>query len=468
MLSEGLAMRKRVILSSLLIVMLSAAGAVLAATSLAQVRNLRKKIISKTKGVEIVYKFDDEYLTLQAQAKRRGKEAAKVWAALKPDEKVIAVIGRSPFEKGNGAKGYWPAGIDESILTDLIEPLEKVGVKCVFPDLVDKSKRSSASAEEQVKPWPKVGFSDDYKFVLVIGFHYEPVPYRSGAYRVKDGIIYSKESRVNAWAILFYCPQATAFWASISSATADFRDGDNPVAIAARRALARLDFSTIGTDNIPLFIKKLRQAEKIDMLDIAGMLVQTQRADAVDAVIKVATSASAYKTTMRVLRYYNQRGTVQDYRTTPAEAKKRNYVLVCQPVMMRILLMERLRDIRGIQPSLLAARVDRRFDYEISLLGSKQLTQLGPICPDDELVLISELASRDAKKVFQWYLARAVRLLGRCKMHAEQALVVARYYAARKSFRPRRGRRPRRDHIKEAAQAAIAEITRTLSTKSKK
>lgn len=451
-------MKVRAVVLSLSIVVVSAGGAVSAATSLSQVRNLCKQTADKSRNIRVTYKFNDEYLTLQAQADKRAKEAAKVWAALKPDEKLIAVIGRSPFGGGERTGGYWPAGIDESVLGLIVKPLEKLGVKCALPDLASKTQADTAPMGATVKPFPKVGFSQDYKFVMVIGFHCEPVPYHSGRYRVRNGVVYSRASRVNAWAILFYCPTGIAFWAEVSSATADFHDGDNPVDIAARRALASLDFSKLGSDNVPAFIRKFAQVDKFEALDIADVLVQTQRADAVRAVINSATSAAGYRTTLRVLRYYNQRGVVQDYRVSPDEAKKRKYVLISQPVMMKTLLMERLRGIRGIQPCVVAAMVDRRLDYRIPALGRRYITSVGPVCPDDEIVLISELANRDPRGIFRWSLARAVRALGRCRNYADEALIVAKYYAARKSRLPRRGRKPRRDPVKQAARWAIEEI----------
>jgi len=226
----------------------------------------------------------------------------------------------------------------------------------------------------------------------------------------------------------------------------------------------------VGTGNIAAHIKRFSEQQELPQADVAAMLVQTQRADAVAAVIEAARKPAAFRNTAWVVRWYNDRGMVQDYRIDPAGAKTKRYVLVNQRVLMRVLLLEQLRGMRGVQACVLAANVPQIDDIEIPQIGRRLVGRLVPICPDDELVLIAELAQRDPRDrrgLFWRNSVAAVRLLGRCRFHVDEAMAVARAFALRKPPPPRKGRRPRTDPIRQAGIAALKELAEAKAQREK-
>ncbi len=449
-------MRRLVGLFSILVL----TGSTLAVTP-ADVKALRQVRKVEKGRVEFLYKFQVEYVTLPAQAAKRGGEAARAWAKFDKKSKAVAVLARSPFGGGESVKSYWPVGVKDELLKNVVEPLKKAGIKKIV--MVDTLKR-----EVQ----PKVGFPKGYEFVLVIGFHHEPVPHRGSRRTVAGKVVYSRSSRVNAWAILFHAPTATAFWCATATAGVDHRDVDDPLNTAAERAMAALDFTGIGTDNIPGYIKKLAEPEGFNALDIAATLAQTQRADAAEAIVRAATSVSAFKNSVRVVRYVSQKGVVQDYRTGREAAERRKYVEMVQPVMMRVLLLEHLRGFRGIGPCAVLARVPRERDFQIPRIGRRQVGRWMPLSADDEIVLLGELANADfdnrrkrTTEVLWSNRVAAVRNLGRCRVRIDETKVVARLFAERKTPKPKRGQRPRRDRLKEAGIDALKELNKSVKPK---
>lgn len=443
-------------------------GSALAVTP-ADVKALRQERKVDKGRVEFLYQFQDEHVTLAAQAARRGSEAVKVWAKFDQKSEAVAVLSRSPFGGGESAKSYWPEGVKAELLKNVVEPLKKAGIKKVV--LSDILKRDILKREKRATKSEK-GFPEGYEFALVTGMHHEPVPHRGSRRTVAGKVVYSRSSRVNAWAILFHAPTATAFWCTTATADVDCRDDDAPLNTAAERALGNLDFTGIGADNIPGHIKKLAEPEGLNTLDIAAMLAQTQRADAAEAIVRAATSVSAFKNSVRVVRYVSQKGVVQDYRTDRAAAEKRKYVEMAQPVMMRVLLLEHLRGFHGIGPCTVLARVPRERDFQIPYIGRRRLGRLMPLSADDEIVLISELANADfdnrrkrGAEILWSNRFSAVRNLGRCRVHIDEAKVVARLFAERKITKPKRGRKPRRDHLKEAGIAALKELNKPVKPK---
>ncbi len=317
------------------------------------------------------------------------------------------------------------------------------------------------------KPWPKLGFSEDYEFVLVVGLHHEPVPHRSTRRRAGGEVVYFRSSRMTAWAILFRCKTRTAFWGATTVAKVGYQGVADPPNVAAETALGYLDFSKIGEDNIPEETTKLSPSSELRAVDLAAMLVQTQRADAVAAVIKTATSKSAYKTSAPVMRYFSARGAPLDFRTDPASAKRRRQALASQRVMVRLLLIEQLRGVRGVQACLLTAGVPRVDDLEIGRVGQYQCGLLEPLNADDEVVLISELANGDRRRAFARNHVAAVKNLGKCRHYIDEAMAVARTYAERKPPPPRQGGRRRRDYLKEAGQQALAQLRQAKAQQKK-
>ncbi len=460
------------------LVILVLAGSV-PAVSPAKVKDLRR--VRKIAGAdsEVIYKFQDEqdeYVTLSAQSASRGSEAAKAWAATKKADKVVAVIARSPFGGGETAESYWPTGARAELLKNVVEPLKKAGIdKVVLTDTLkrevqqvgrDEAKRSPGNSGNKTALPGLVSLDPayDYQFVLLIGLHHEPIPHR-GVRRTAGGkVVYSRSSRVNAWAILFHAPTATAFWGATATASARHRAAADPLNDAAASALSGLDFTGIGSDNIPQHIKQLANPKGFGVLDTAAMLAQTQRADAAAAIVKAAGSQPAFMNKVRVLRYFSQKGVVQDYRIDPAKAKQRRHVLISQSVMMRVLLLEHLRGLRGIQPCAVVAHVPRMTDAQIPGIGQRLAGRLRPLSGDDEIVLISELANADFRAgrryrgIFRINRIVAIRNLGFCRVHIDKAMVVAQSLAQRKPARPRPGRKPRRDYIKEAGAAALKQL----------
>ncbi len=440
-------------------------GQAVDAKALRQVRKIDKD------RFEVLYKFEDEYAMPAAQAAKRSGEAAKAWAKFDKASNPVAVIARSPFGGGESSKSYWPEGVEAGLLKNVVGPLEKAGLKVVLPDMVEEEGKDQAGGAVAKKPFPDVGFSEDYEFVLVIGLHHEPVPHGGVSRTVAGKVVYSRSSRVNAWAILFHCPTATAFWGATAVARVDRGAAADPLSqspadsAAAETAIGALDFTDIGADNIPGYIEKLAEPDGLECLDTAAMLAQTQRADAADAIVNAATSEAGFKNTVRVVRYFNQKGVVQDYRTDRATAERRKDVEVSQPVMMRVLLLEHLRGLRGIQPCAVLACVPRMTDVEIPGIAQQQAGHLMPLSADDEIVLIGELANSDPLGIFARNRVAAVRNLGRCRVHIDEAKAAARTYAERKAPAPRRGGAPVRDDLKEAGAAALEELNKSVKEK---
>ena len=449
------------------------AASALGADPLSQAQALCQERTDDKGRISVLYKFDadaDLHIWPVEQAGRRGKEAAEAWQLFGKSDQPVAVIARSPYGGGETAKSYWPAGVKPELLRCLVEPLNKAGLKkVVLPDLpVEAGEGAVDATAEPAKPWPQAGFSEDYEFALLVGLHHEPIPYVGGRRQADGKPIYSRGSRVNAWAILFHCRTGTAFWATTAMVRVGYRGVADPLNLAAETVLGYLDFSRIGTDNIPTHIQKLRQAPGLNTMDLAAMLVQTQRADAVSAVMKLAADLSVYRTKPHVLRYFNERGTAQDYRIDPEQAKGRKFVYASQPVTLRVLLIEQLRGMRGVQGCSLAALVQVEEDFEIGPLGQSLAGRVQPLNGDDEIVLIGELAHSDRRRIFRRYLTAAVRNLGKCRVHIDDAMAVAKFYADRKVPPPPRGRRPGRDPLKEAGQAALLELNRARSEQQKK
>jgi hypothetical protein len=131
--------------------------------------------------------------------------------------------------------------------------------------------------------------------------------------------------------------------------------------------------------------------------------------------------------------------------------------------MMRILLIEQLRAVRGIQPSVHVASMPYEEDVEVQPIGATCGGRLRPLSEDDEIVLLGTLAHRnvwDRDTPFWRNTAGAVRLIGTCRTYIDEAMAVAQVYASRPEPRPRRGR-PRRDPLREAGRAALAELRQT-------
>ncbi len=452
--------------------------AALADVPITKVRALRKVHKLDKDHQEVFYKYEDEgeYVTPLDQARQRGAEAAKAWEEFEKSQEPVAVLARSPFGGGETAGSYWPAGVKCELLRKLIEPLTKQGLKVVLPDLPPEKKEGDdedkeEDDEEEVKPYPKIGFSEDYEFVVVIGLHHEKIPYKGIRYKTGEQLVHRFSSRVNAWAILFHAPTGSAFWGTTSVARAGHGTVPDTLNTAAEAALMRLDLTKIGVGELSGQIKAFSERKELPRMDVAGMLVQTQRADAVAAVMKAAISKPAFRNTVWVVRHYSNRGVVQDYRTDPAQAKGRGCVEVNQRVLMRVLLMEQLRGMRTVQGCVLAAGMPLIDDIEVPEIGRKYVSTLGPVFADDEVVLITELAHnppRHRRGMWGRDPVRAVRNLGRCKVHIDEAMAVARTFASRKLPPPRRGRRPRRDPLKEAGQAAMRELAKARAEREKK
>lgn len=476
-------MRYRNALSATLVLTVTLAGwaSCRAGVPIQTVRQLRKQVKDDKGNVTVLYKFDGEHVSLIEQASRRGAEAAEAWKQFDKDIDAIAVVARSPFGGGETASSYWPAQVKPELLRKVVAPLKKRGLDVVVAELPDETPAEAGEKEDQAdqgqpqpptpKPWPKQGFSEDYPFVLVVGMHHEPIPYRS-ARRTADGKVHViRSSRVSAWAILFHAPTGSGFWATTAVSRVGYGTVDDPLNVAAETVLGYLDFADLGKHNVPEHIRSFRGREELPALDLAAVLVQTQRPDAVQAVIKGSTTKGAFTSTAWVLRWFNQRGTVQDFRMDPQQAQRSRCVRVSQRVMLRILLLEQLRGMRGLQSCVSTAALPYEEDIEIQPLGATYGGRLGPLSGDDEIVLIAELANRsvqDRKGAFWRHAASAVRNLGQCKVHIDEAMAVAGVYANRPAPRPRRGRRPRPDPLRQAGRAALAELNQTRVEQQKK
>jgi hypothetical protein len=106
-------------------------------------------------------------------------------------------------------------------------------------------------------------------------------------------------------------------------------------------------------------------------------------------------------------------------------------------------------------------------DFEIGPLGQSLAGRVQPVNGDDEIILIGELAHSDRRRIFRRNFAAAVRNLGKCRVHIDEAMAVAKFYATRKLPPPRRGR-PRRDPLKDAGRAALLELNQARIEQQKK
>ena len=104
----------------------------------------------------------------------------------------------------------------------------------------------------------------------------------------------------------------------------------------------------------------------------------------------------------------------------------------------------------------------------IQPIGATYGGRLGPLSADDEIVLIGELAHSDRRRIFRRNFTTAVRNLGKCRVHIDAAMAVAKFYADRKVPAPPRGRRRRRDPLKAAGRAALLELNRARVEQRKK
>jgi len=458
-----------------LVSVVALAGSGLAQVPIGKVRQLRQQRKADKDKIEYLYKFEDEHLTCAAQAGRRGAEAETAWKAIDPAEVRLPVVARSPFGGGESAKSYWPEGVKPELLKIVVAPLKRRGLKVLLPELPDEAPAEvepkpakDAPAAADTPPWPAEGFSEDHEFVLVIGLHYEPIPYKAGGRVGGAKGVHIRSSRMTAWAILFHAPTGSGFWATTAAARADHRTRDEPVNDAASRALANLSFSGFGRHNVPDYIAQLAARKELPALDAAAVLAQTQRADAARAVMKSAMTKGAFTNTAWVLRYFNDRGTVQDFRMDAKLAKQGRCVRVSQRVMMRILLIEQLRGMRGVQPCVIIAQVPEIEDYEFPKVGQTYAGRLGPLSGDDEIVLLAELANQSYHGVFRRNATAAVRNVGRCRVHIPEALAVANEFANRKVYRSRRTGKVRRDPLREAGKAALAELHQAAAERRKK
>ncbi|KKL92495.1 hypothetical protein LCGC14_1884100, partial [marine sediment metagenome] len=74
----------------------------------------------------------------------------------------------------------------------------------------------------------------------------------------------------------------------------------------------------------------------------------------------------------------------------------------------------------------------------------------------------------DRSGAFWRHTSQTVRNIGRCRTYIEEAMAVAKKYANRPAPKPRRGRRPRRDPLREAGRAALAELRQTKAERARK
>ncbi|HET6428916.1 MAG TPA: hypothetical protein VFJ30_10925 [Phycisphaerae bacterium] len=463
-----------------------AAGLCLGQVDVQAVRELRKDKTDEKGRVTPLFRFDEQYLTMAEEAVIRGNEAAEAWGLFDKRIDELPVVARSPYGGGETDATYWPAQVDPQLLRVVAKNLSRKGLNPILPELpaekpegadedagaekAEAPDAGAAPAGPPTPPWPKDGFPEPHKFVLVIGLHYEPIPYQSGQAPPGTTGLAIRSSRVNAWAILFHSAGGTAFWGATATARADHRADDDPINTAARAALNGLDFDDLGKHNLRELIGRYKARQELPAIDVAALLVQSQRADAVEAVVKSAMGKGAFTETAWVLRWYNQKGTVQDFRIDPEQAQRQRCVRVSQRVMMRILLLEQLRGVRGIQPSVQIAVMPYEDDIEVQPIGSTYGGRLRPLGEDDEIVLLGTLAHRgvwDQDTPFHRNQAGAVGLVGKCRLYIDQALAIAQVYASRPQPQPRRGR-PQRDALREAGIAAVAELQKTRAELKKK
>lgn len=427
-----------------------------------------------TKRVTLWYQYDKggEFVAPTTQAAQRGQEAAKAWGAY-DKSKPIALLGRSPFGGGETGTTYWPAEVKPELILKLVEPLAKAGVKVELGDAIVTTRPVEVPegiTTQPAKPWAQLGFSEDYEFALLVGMHHEPIPFEGVRKRDETGkTAYFRGHRMNAWAILFHCPSGTACWGTTAVASVGHAGIEDPVNLGAETVLGYLDFADLGKDNISEYLEKLAYTKELPAVDIAAMLVQSQRADAVAAVVQAAMAESAYKTTAWVLRYFNEHGTAQDFRLSVDEARNSRLLLAAQRVMMRLLLLEQLRGMRSAQACVPTALVPLGDDIDLGVLGRECTGTAPPAGGDEEIVLMTELLTQDLRRVFRTaHVALGVRYLGRCRVHVDEAMAVARFFAERPTPPPQRGRPPERDELKEAGKEALAELRAAVEERRRK
>ncbi len=456
--------------AAVLMALALAASSAMADAALERLKALRREQRDEKDRLTILYQFEPggEYLSPAAQAVRNGYAAAQAWKLFDRSTTALPVVARSPYGGGETAKSYWPAEVKPELLRNLGEPLGKLGIKAVFPELPAEKPEAQEPPAQPAKPWPTVGFPEDHEFVLLVGMHHEPIPYLGERSAVDRQAVQASGSRMNGWAILFHVATGTAFWATTAVARVGQRGVEDPLNLAAETVLRYLDLDDLGADNIPPQIERLAAFKDLQVVDLAAMLVQTQRADAVEAVIKLAMSKPAYLMKPRVLRFFNDSGTAQDYRIEPEQARAAKYAYASQLVTVRVLLMEQLRGMRSVQACSAAALVPKDEDWEMGPLGGSLAGRLQPLGGLDEILLITELAHSDPQSLFRRNYAAAVRNLGKCRTHDEEAMAVARFYAERPVAPPRGGRPARQDPLKEAGKAALTELQQVRAEKLKK
>ena len=451
-----------------------------------------------------------EPVTPAAQAARRARLAVEAWKLRDPSW-PIAVLNRSPYGGGECKDSYWPAGIKSEHLAVVVENLARRGVRVETPGLeiaVTQPATATATAPAAAPaPAPRLllpgeaspgslleglapvtpsdapapdapvgrsppaptttsrprgvptdSFGQDYEFVLVVGLHHEALPYHGVRSHEAGKTIYSRTSRLNAWAVLFHTPTGCAFWGAYASTRVGYGTANDPVSAGAAAALSSLSFETLGADNLGQIALRMPQLDGANLLDLAAVLIHSQRADAVEAAMKAAMAKGAFTNKIDVLRHFNAKGTPLDYRTDPTDAEKAGS-LASQQIIMRFPLLEQLRAMRSLQGCVLAAQVPLVDDIELGLLGKQYLTQRGPMGPDDEVVLLAELVQdRPETSIFAQanVAVAAVRQLGRCRTYIDEAIAVCMWIIERPDPPP--GSRQPRDPLKDPAQAALGEL----------
>ncbi len=468
----------------MLTLVLALAAAAVAEVSIEQVKRRRESHKSDETSQEVFYRFDDDgdMVTSLAQIKKRAAEAAEAWGEFDKEVDTLVVLARSPLGSGETAGSYWPKGVKAELLRKVVPALAKAGFEnVVLPDLPpekaeDEDEEDADDADEEaveIKPFPKRGFSadEDYEFVLVVGLHHEKIPYKGASRRVAGAVIRAYSSRANGWAILFHGPTGCAIWGTTSLAQVGKTAVSDTLNSASAAALDRLSFKDIDEPNIKEHIETFKVRTELRQMDLAAMLVQTQRVDACWAVMKAAMSKRAYKTQAWVVRFFNTKSLIQDYRLDEDRARASGCVMVNQRVLMRYLLMEQLRGVRNVQSLMLAAMMPLKDDVQIVELAQELMAVAAPMAPDDEMVLITELAHQPpSSREGPWKksVTQSIRNLGYCRYHIDEAMAVARVYSLRKVPPPRRGRRPRRDALKEAGQWAMRELSKARAERAKK
>jgi hypothetical protein len=442
------------------------------AAGLAAARAFRKELRNDKAKLVACYRFDPtgDYLPLATQAAKRGQEAADAWQARDRDKPVV-VVTRSPWGGGETPTTYWPEGMKPELIKLIMEPLQKADVKFAFAE--DAVATINAVLATQPAPpgadapatlpavaWPATGFDKDAEFVLLIGMHYEHIPFKGNRGLDEEGkAMYERASRVNAWAILIHAPTATAFWGA--TAVGRVRAGvtlANQNA-AAFQALTYLDFTDFGKENIAAQVAALPALDDLPVIDAAAMFIQSQRGDAAQAVVDYAMSKQAFKNTAAVLRWFNEQGTPQDFRIPEETVKKQGCSLVSQRIILQTLLIEQLRGVRSISACIPPASIVKTDDPFLGLVGKQYAGLIPPASGDEETLLIGELAvERPDLGPFATNLAQAIRDLGKCKTHVPEARAVATVYAERPVPPPPPNKPAPRDALKEAGKDALTNL----------